>query len=460
MTSVRTVLVVGGGTQVVRWQRCWAAPTWPLRSWSVSRTSPRTDPASRCKVQRCARAAFGRGVGRPSPLWLRVQLAGAAIRGRPPACGDPRCSHGGPDLPATLGAYRPKLAELLAEAAIGSGAKVRLGATVETITQDDDGIDVTSPTVIPGGTTCSWSDGIRSRTRKQIGIDVEPQSLGMGIWRVHAKRPDDVVRTDLSYNGPCYIAGYCPTGPDILYAYLVEDARAQAPEPDEKVAAMRELAAAYHGPWDAIREDITDADRINYALFEHLLIEGPWNRGRAIVIGDAAHACPPTSRSAPHGAGRSAVLAEVLLAHDELNQDVFDEFVQRRILRAQTVRGGFRPAGHMAARAQARRGRPRLDGPRQRPGQPTGVMPGCGPDAGTVGWPARSPSSPVRAGDRGALQLCDSLARVPPSSAAISRSTGLSRLSTSSVKPAARWTVHRRSTSPTRPLYAHGSTTP
>ncbi len=84
---------------------------------------------------------------------------------------------------------------------------------------------------------------------------------------------------------------------------------------------MRELAAAYHGPWDAIRDDITDADRINYALFESLLIEGPWNRGRAIVIGDAAHACPPTlALGAAMALEDAAVLAEVLLAHDELTR--------------------------------------------------------------------------------------------------------------------------------------------
>jgi S-adenosylmethionine:diacylglycerol 3-amino-3-carboxypropyl transferase len=38
--------------------------------------------------------------------------------------------------PPTMGAYRPKLAELLAAAAVDAGAKVRLGATVESLSQD------------------------------------------------------------------------------------------------------------------------------------------------------------------------------------------------------------------------------------------------------------------------------------------------------------------------------------
>ena len=208
----------------------------------------------------------------------------------------PDARSGGPDLPATVGAYRPKLAELLADAAVTAGAKVRLGTSVESFTQDADGVDV----VFSDGETGRYdllvgADGVRSQTRRQLGIDITPQPVGMGIWRVHAARPAEVTRTDLVYNGPCYIAGYCPTGPDTLYAYLVEKSQDRFTDtPQEKVTAMRELAEAYHGPWDEIRDDITDPDRINYTHFETLLIDGPWNRGRAMVIGDAAHACPPT----------------------------------------------------------------------------------------------------------------------------------------------------------------------
>ena len=62
----------------------------------------------------------------------------------------------------------------------------------------------------PGG--CSASR--RSRARP-----------GMGIWRAFGPRPASVTRTDLIYGGPAYIAGYCPTGEDTLYAYIVEDAQ-------------------------------------------------------------------------------------------------------------------------------------------------------------------------------------------------------------------------------------------
>ena len=84
----------------------------------------------------------------------------------------------------------------------------------------------------------------------------------MGIFRAFGPRPASVTSTDLFYGGPAYIAGYCPTGEDTLYAYIVEDAQDRtALTPEERLAAMRELAAAYHGPWDDIRPELTDPSR-------------------------------------------------------------------------------------------------------------------------------------------------------------------------------------------------------
>lgn len=245
--------------------------------------------------------------------------------------------------PPTVGAYRPELARLLADAAAEAGAKVRLGVTVASFTQDQHGVDV----VFDDGHRGRYdllvgADGIRSGTRAALGIADRPRPVGMGIWRVHARRPASVHNTELIYDGPCYIAGFTPTGPDTLYAYLVEPAQDRsAVTPAGKVEAMRELAAAYHGPWEQIREDITDPDRINYTWFEHLLVGGPWNRGRAVVIGDAAHSCPPTlALGAAMAMEDAAVLAELLVARDRLDQQLFDAFLARRLPRAAAVIDG------------------------------------------------------------------------------------------------------------------------
>ena len=161
----------------------------------------------------------------------------------------------------------------------------------------------------------------------------------MGIWRAFTRRPADIVRTDLTYGGPCYIAGYCPTGPDSMYAYLVEDAQDRsALTPQQQLDTMRELSAGYHGPWDEIRELLDDPNRVNYTWFETHVLAGDWHRGRVVLIGDAAHSCPPTlAQGAAQALEDAAVLAELLIAADRLDEQLWAKFTARRFERAKTV---------------------------------------------------------------------------------------------------------------------------
>jgi len=148
-----------------------------------------------------------------------------------------------------------------------------------------------------------------------------------------------VTRTDLYYGGPSYIAGYCPTGEDSLYAYIVEDAKDRSTlTAQEQLGVMRELSLAYHGPWDDIRENLTDPARVHYTWFETHLLDGPWNRGRVVLIGDATHTCPPTiAQGAAQALEDAAVLAELVITRDRLDQSLWDAFHERRVSRARTV---------------------------------------------------------------------------------------------------------------------------
>jgi 2-polyprenyl-6-methoxyphenol hydroxylase-like FAD-dependent oxidoreductase len=247
---------------------------------------------------------------------------------------------GGDDLPATLGMYRPDLAAILVDRASRAGAKVRFGTTYTALAQDEAGVDVSFADGSSGRyDLVVGADGIRSWTRRQLGINLETHSTGMGIWRVFAPRPASVTRTDLYYGGPCYIAGYCPTGQDSLYAYLVEDAQDRSQlSPEESLELMRGLSEAYHGPWDDIRELMTDPSRVNYTWFETHVLDGPWHRGRVVLVGDAAHTCPPTlAQGAALALEDAAVLAELLLAHDDLTDAMWTSFGERRTTRARTV---------------------------------------------------------------------------------------------------------------------------
>jgi 2-polyprenyl-6-methoxyphenol hydroxylase-like FAD-dependent oxidoreductase len=247
---------------------------------------------------------------------------------------------GGPDLPAAMGMPRPELAHILADRATEVGVKVRFGTTFTELTQDETGVDVTfSDTSTGRYDVVVGADGVRSWTRRALGINLETKSVGMGIWRAFGPRPASVTRTDLYYGGPSYIAGYCPTGEDSLYAYIVEDAQDRsALSPDEQLATMKQLSQAYHGPWDEIRETLTDPSRVNYTWFETHVLDVPWNRGRVVLIGDAAHTCPPTiAQGGAMALEDAVVLAELLTERATLDQGLWDAFTARRYERAKTV---------------------------------------------------------------------------------------------------------------------------
>ncbi|WP_435251593.1 FAD-dependent oxidoreductase [Streptomyces tendae] len=247
---------------------------------------------------------------------------------------------GGEDLPATVGMQRPRLQQILIDAVRAGGATVRLGTTAEILDQDTGGVSVR----LSDGTEHRYdlvvaADGLGSRTRAAIGITDKPEPTGMAIWRVAAPRPAGVVRTDLAYGGPAYIAGYCPTSETTLYAYVVEANRDRASIPPESYAEeMRRLASSYGGHWPEITEHITDPAKVNYTWFDRMLVEGSWHRGRVVLVGDAAHCCPPTlAQGAALSLEDAWVLSQMLTGSDEWDDVLFQAYHERRIARVRPV---------------------------------------------------------------------------------------------------------------------------
>ncbi|MDT7845324.1 FAD-dependent oxidoreductase [Streptomyces justiciae] len=251
---------------------------------------------------------------------------------------------GGDDLPAHIGMQRPRLQQLLIDEVLASGADVRLGTRATAFAQDGEGVDVT----FTDGTSRRYdlvvgADGLGSATRRMIGVTDEPRPTGMGIWRAPAPRPAAVRRTEMVYGGRCFIAGYCPTSEDTVYAYLVEPARDRATiDPAAYADEMRALSEGYGGAWDEIRPALTDPTAVNYTWFDRHLVEGPWHRGRVVLVGDAVHCCPPTlAQGAAMSLEDVLVLAELLTGLDDWTAAPLDrlltDYHARRLPRVRLV---------------------------------------------------------------------------------------------------------------------------
>ncbi|GGX66605.1 FAD-dependent oxidoreductase [Streptomyces minutiscleroticus] len=341
MSTSRTVLVVGGGaagnaaTILLRRAGLAVDLIEARDDWNATAGSGITLQGNALRVLR----ELG--------VWERVRASGHGFDEVGITAPDGTVLHvqrdiriGGDDLPATVGMQRPRLQGVLIDAVRASGASVRLGTTAESLDQDADGVSVR----FSDGTEGRYdlviaADGLGSATRAAIGVPDRPEPTGMAIWRVAAPRPAGVTRTDLTYGGPAYIAGYCPTGEDTIYAYVVEANRDRASIPPGTYAdEMRRLASAYGGHWPEITAHITDPAKVNYTWFDRLLVEGSWHRGRVVLAGDAAHCCPPTlAQGAALSLEDAWVLAQLLTAADRWDDALFRTYYERRIARVRPV---------------------------------------------------------------------------------------------------------------------------
>lgn len=238
---------------------------------------------------------------------------------------------GGPELPPTLGALRSELQSVLVDMIQEAGVEVLLGTRLisyrneqnSVVAQLSDGTSRRFDLVIA-------ADGINSETRKLAGITHEKKPSGLGIWRVVTCRTPEMNCASVFHHGPQYKAGYTPISADLCYAYVLTD----PVRPDNGLSdteELKRLLAGYHGPFDFIRESITEENMKNFQPIEWLFVDDEsWRDGRVILIGDAVHACPPLIAQGAAQCCEDAVLLAEYLAQDGPVEALLDEFIQRR----------------------------------------------------------------------------------------------------------------------------------
>jgi len=224
--------------------------------------------------------------------------------------------------PANVGIGRPALQKVLGDAARANGAEIRLGLTVETLTDDGEKVAVT----FSDGTSAAFdmvvgADGVFSQIRGMILPEAEsPQFTGQAVWRYNFPRPDDLDALRV-YNGPTGV-GLVPMNREIMYMY------ATTPEPDRPRYPLEGLAATMRGKLancaPAIRElaeQITDDAGVVYRPLDGMMVTGPWSKGRVGLLGDAVHATTPhLGQGAGMAIEDAIVLAQELAAHQSVEQ--------------------------------------------------------------------------------------------------------------------------------------------
>lgn len=222
--------------------------------------------------------------------------------------------------PANVGISRKALQGILADEVTLLGVDVRLGVTVNQLNDDGRTVDVRfSDGRSEGFDLVVGADGVYSQIRQTIfPHEPSPEFTGQSVWRYNFSRPAGMDALQV-YNGPTGV-GLVPISDTQMYMFVT------TPEPGNPFYPREGMAAAMRGKLKgvapAIRElaeQIVDDDEVVYRPLETILVRGPWNDGRIVLLGDAVHATTPhLGQGAGMAIEDSLVLAEELTAADDV----------------------------------------------------------------------------------------------------------------------------------------------
>jgi 2-polyprenyl-6-methoxyphenol hydroxylase-like FAD-dependent oxidoreductase len=337
--SDRRVLIVGGGiaglTLAIALARAGRPAEvvdiredWELAGWGVSLTGPTLRALRSLELlEPCVASGY-------AITEITNCAADGSVVG---VISPPRLS--GADQPAMVGILRPVFHNILRERALELATDLRLATTVVELEQQPDGALVR----FNDGRSARYevvvgADGVGSPLRALIGIDSQPRFTGQVVWRALVRRPG-WASTLHTFAGPVHNAGLIPISRDDAYVFLTENGSGpQRLEPDADLAeTMRGHLAAFSGPLGEVRERIVDPDTIVRRPIEVVLVDRPWHRGHAVIVGDAAHAPSPQLVSGAALAVEDALVLSELLAGSAEPPDALAAFSERRFERCRMV---------------------------------------------------------------------------------------------------------------------------
>lgn len=177
----------------------------------------------------------------------------------------------------------------LAEAARRAGAEIVTNSTATAI--DPAGTLTLENGEIVRADLVVAADGFHSRLRDQLGLTVVARERPSGATRVLLRRTEAETEavTSEHWSGRRRV-GIAPCAPDLTYAYL------SCPHSDRRASAVPLDVVSWQEAFPTIAgffERVPGALSIVRHAYAYA-IPSSWSRGRACILGDAAHALPPT----------------------------------------------------------------------------------------------------------------------------------------------------------------------
>lgn len=336
--GARTAMIVGAGVAGLTAAAALAGAGWQVEIAEVNPSRATsgwglclTGPALRALAELgladdCLTEGYGMGV------ITHLDVDGEPVgQARPPRLLGAR-------RPAMAGIARPVLHRILHAEAEQRGVVVHQGLTVTAVDQDGGLVHMQ----LSDGTARQvallvGADGIRSTMRSLLGLETSPDYHGQMVWRALVPRPQWATGIH-QFAGRADTAGLVPISVSQAYVFLTENGVEQSVLPEAELAPrLKQLLEAFPGRVAEIRPLVSGSESVVRRPVLTAFLEGAWNRGNAVVIGDAAHA------PAPHMASGAAlaiedglVLAEELGRHRSVGAGI-EAFVRRRRQRCRTL---------------------------------------------------------------------------------------------------------------------------
>jgi 2-polyprenyl-6-methoxyphenol hydroxylase-like FAD-dependent oxidoreductase len=245
----------------------------------------------------------------------------------------------GPPYPATVGIMRHEVHSTLAALLEELEVPVRLGVTVQSLTQRSGSAEV----VFTDATRDTFdlvigADGANSAVREMVfGPKVRPCYTGQMNWRATVSRPPEVMGR-YSYFGPTIKSGFNPVSESEMYIYLLQNIAERPRWRDAELPGiLRSLLAEFGGILGRARDEVTNPDKIICRPVFSMIMPPPWHCGRVVVIGDAAHTTTPQLASGATIAIEDAVVFARLLRSYPSIDDALPAFTQARFERCKMV---------------------------------------------------------------------------------------------------------------------------